>query len=247
MDIMLLLNIVIRAVLAPRRLYPQHLECFRLLTQVCEGFKSQEHLPNVQDLLEAIKRHHAMFVTLYEAAIKPKLHYLFHCWDSMSEHQVQLNCFPTERRHRLSKRVGQQAYKEFHLTMMSRNTSSTLEDLKKPDVYSQVQLMENTAPAPHSLGLPVSEDWLRARSIRTPRGRVHAGDMARFRMPGGIVVGMVQHCLSNGDQHLLAIDQYTAGRQNKFTPTGRMRCYPISALVDTLPYLSDDGAVRLYL
>ena len=101
------LSIYVDMVMKPIGALPKYVECFDALRGIVDILRMG---PRAVELIEVLQRkvdvHHVLLLELYPECAKFKLHGMQHVCDSLRRCKLNLSCFATERRHRLSKRVA---------------------------------------------------------------------------------------------------------------------------------------------
>lgn len=163
---------------------PDHRRCLRLLAVIVQILslgptESLEHL----DLLQAsVVEHHALFCRLYPGVIKPKLHHLLHVPEDMRRLGKLLSCFPTERKHRVTKQAALHIFRNFEGTVMQDLALQQVRSIVEGASLEQVFLIEASTVGGGRL--------LRATTCRLPCGEVRVGDIVHLRQGGAAVIDM---------------------------------------------------------
>lgn len=101
------LGIFVDAVVRPTGKLADHVACFDCLrTLVLILKRGDGACPLVAELQRQLRLHHDLFVVLYPACVKPKLHYLKHCVDCIGRFGRNLSCLGPERKHKDAKSVA---------------------------------------------------------------------------------------------------------------------------------------------
>ena len=115
------------------------LKCFGLLFRIVQLLRQGRIVGERLRLLRLlVLKHHTMFVELYPACVKPKLHYLFHIPECIALFGIVMSCFCPERKHRKGKHIGHFAFRQYCDTITRRVLRSELDAHCKPETVSVV-------------------------------------------------------------------------------------------------------------
>ena len=89
---------------------------------------------------EIVQAHHELYLLLYPACRKPKLHYLRHIPGLLEKFKKMLTCWAAERHHRQSKRCAQFCFRNMTSTLITRCSVKALTNLKDPSHFVDAEL-----------------------------------------------------------------------------------------------------------
>lgn len=166
------------AVLAPASRLVPHTHCFGLLVAIIELLRRGDQvLSELARLQSLIEEHHAAFVALYEASVRPKLHFLLHLPRVFELMHANVSCFPAERKHRFVKLLAANTFANFESTLTTTILNRQMWDLQQPTLFAAARV-DN--------GIACDEDLeVFASFVDSPRTRVVA-TRANFAWAGEI-------------------------------------------------------------
>ena len=134
-------------VLKPSGLVQEHIACYELLCDIVEfmslGDRAVQH---TAWLRATIEKHHELYVACYgKAACQPKFHYAMHLPDVLDRFGVNMSCFVTERKHRLSKCVAARTFNLFEQVLLTDYLFHYLRDFLE-EAPLAVESMGKTLP-----------------------------------------------------------------------------------------------------
>ena len=190
------LSLFAELVLKPVGLLPLHRRCLRLACNMIEVLRFGGQAARVTTRLRlTIHDHHQVFIKLYEKCAKPKLHYLFHVPDCFERHNVNLNCFSTERKHHTVKALANHTYRHIEEHVVAR----LLSDLRLDIVDGKVTEPEYLHSPSDASGLPSAElvgkkvdQLLVSKSAKLCSSDMHVGDLLCFKQGDTLVVGFAK-------------------------------------------------------
>ena len=161
-------------VLTPASSLPAHATTMRMLFTIqCLVLLGDSALPRMQFLDELLEAHQDLFLLLYIACAKPKLHYMRHLAWLYAKFGKAPTCFSAERPHRQSKRVAAHSYNRMSHTLLARGLMKRLQFIQNAD-FMPVRLgkslltrgRRNTRHVPVLEGIGV-RGLARSRPMRT--------------------------------------------------------------------------------
>ena len=113
-------------VLCPSSRLQEHLACLLLAVEIVDVLVSERAHLRSELLRRLISAHWVKYRALYPAQLaKPKLHYLWHIPDCIERHQVCLNCFAGERKHKMFKTLAKHTFGHFEEHLTNRSVPPT--------------------------------------------------------------------------------------------------------------------------
>ena len=177
-------------VFVPRNLLPRETECLRLLhtiTWILQDNDLAVKKAHSRELDTLFARHHSLFMELYGACQKPKLHYsLVHIPRQIRKWNVHLSCFANERHHRWAKRLAAFVLKHLGSVLLKRCLVHLLREIQDPKYYDPYHL-----PNPLQRGESMWKDMLdyagfqvheRGMRMESPIGALCKDDFVTWRM-----------------------------------------------------------------
>ena len=172
---------------------------------------------------------------------------MFHVLDAMRLFRCNLSCFSTERKHRESKGIAAFAFRQWTDTMLRRTLGSFLDYARSTEGFAPYAV-EDPKPfdAPRFAHQQVEYDrrfllahglQLEGKSLLTPVGRIHQGDLVAFRSPR-VAVGFVTYLLQHRDGDFFAYLQVLPplGGASFSTDNSSSHLFPAAALLGSFPY-----------
>jgi hypothetical protein len=148
------------------------------------GDSSIPHLQLLDELLEA---HQAIFLLLYPACAKPKIHYMRHLARMYWKFKKAITCFSAERHHRMSKRVAAFCFYNMSHTLIARGLLKRLQFMQNTD-FIAVRLGKSLRTHGRRSGRHARvlqgigvQGLARSRSMRTEARWFSAGDFVLCR------------------------------------------------------------------
>ena len=128
-----IIRIFAETVLKPAGILPQHIACYHLLCDIVEIMGLGDRAVQYVAVLRAtIEKHHELYVAIYgKEACQPKFHYTMHLPDVLERFKVNLSCFVTERKHRLSKSVASRTFNLFEQVLLTDYLMRYLQDFRE--------------------------------------------------------------------------------------------------------------------
>ena len=97
-----------------------------------------------EPLREITEKHHELYITIYGGGSAfPKFHYAMHLADVLLACQCNLNCFTTERKHRMSKTIGARVFQGMERTLAENVLADTVSQFKAGDKLNLERLHKN--------------------------------------------------------------------------------------------------------
>ena len=226
MDLMGRLLVLADMVLVPAGKLLDDVECLRLLHDIAHILGTGHEAVKHADLLsQNIERYVSLYLTLYGACMKPKLHFLRHLGGMIKKFLFNLSCFSMERHHRQSKTLASFLFKDPGSTILRRMTFLALKKLQDPAALcTNVIAHPWTRKRTRWTGLlrdldPAMELLQCGRSMRTAHGVLEATQFWIWQSeacPTSYKGGVIHECwlARAGDgstQPLLLVQEYVAG------------------------------------
>jgi hypothetical protein len=245
LDLLPFVEALIHMVLAPQQIMQLHCRCFRLMREVVDVLTGQKAM-EPQQLREVNRQHRLLYDRLYEDCVKPKLHFVWHCIDSLERWGQALTTFAPERRHRLGKQVAAHSYKESHDTILRRTTLHMLDSIKD-ERFARISLLGTVQHAePPPVAGQRSGPWFRSATMRGARGRIAVGDVARCQSPGGLVYGVVLHILQQLDAFYLLVVRLEAIAATRFRRGEHRLLLLVNEETQSVPFLENPRELRIF-
>jgi len=249
-----------KRVLQPAGFLPRHVACFLLLSRIlallCSGDKVLEQLEQLQDL---IGQHHDLYVQLYPAHVRPKLHYLMHLPGCFREMQCNISCFVCERRHRVVKQLAASCFRHYEHVLTSGVLSRMIIDIQDPHFGCAIQL-QSPRPFPEGtdvfgdlLGTELVEVFAATRASIPWAGLVCRADVVTMSLEEGVLAGRVDmfFCvIARGvSRFFVQLAVFAAVGDSRYNPTPiGSRLYDVSQLSGAMMYYTSvDGHLELCL
>ena len=129
------------AALKPHNRMRRHTHALDLLRLICNICNDGDRALDRVDILErTLAEHHVMYDQLYAHLSKPKLHFGRHIPQSMRRHGSNMNCFPTERRHKQSIRSAKFIFNNMCRSLLAADMHSFFSSLNDEDAFSELKL-----------------------------------------------------------------------------------------------------------
>ena len=193
-----LMDMFLEFVVAPLQIpaLETHIACFTLLVCIIAILQKAD-INDIGDLRTAIHSHHVLFMELYPACAKTKLHAGQHVADSWEFWGVLLNCFAPERYHRLMKRVMKFVYRRAPRTTLAYAVKGWFDHLAGEHAFEPIHFVGSvyvvSGSPTISFGSHVAAlitHW--CLKLRMPIGLISKGDLLRYvGNDGGAGLGIV--------------------------------------------------------
>ena len=188
--------------LTPNNLLQDEVKCFELLGRILYILRMGPQAARKALLLQRlILEHHQLFVRLYPAEAKPKVHYLLHIPGCLHRFGVNLSCFVTERRHKLGKGIAAYSFKNFQLTILRRSLRQLFRNVQDRSELRPNKLVGEAKPVPDAdlqllaaAGLWTEEET--AETVVSTKasllhvGEIHRGDVFMAKHGSHFVIGV---------------------------------------------------------
>ena len=235
------------------------MRCLLLLGKILYILRTGNRaIEKLQLLAQVVSRHHHEFERLYPDCVKLKPHLLWHILESMHLFKVNLSCFATERKHKISKGTGHFAFKSWTVTMLRRTLGLFMDWLKDPRGCSPFAL-ESPAPIGESGARQVRVDAMKlfcihkgvaweSKAMHTPTGKINRCDLVAFKRQGQIAVGFCRNLLQHGDGTcLIHLGVLPPVGGACFSTLEAEDCViPAAAVIGSFPYFHrGDGSIHL--
>ena len=126
------LTLFVEMVLAPAGVLTKHCTCFSYSCIILNILGSGDSaVGQVAELEHVIALHHEIFLRLYSACAKPKLHYLWHVPPCIRKWGVNLNCFSAERKQQRVKDIAKHTYNHLEQHVLGKLLAEDLYGLEK--------------------------------------------------------------------------------------------------------------------
>ena len=191
-------------VVAPLGLLPRHIACFRLLDKLLKlvSLGADTSAIYVAEIERVIKAHSIAFKELYREHIKPKYHHLHHVVDHIHSVGKLLNCFVTERKHRMMKAAANHAFKNYETTVTYELLNRMVHLAEHDECIYSAEYLISPQPLDATrarVRLPVIDplgDIAKSLQAMLHCGQIFKGDVV---MTADRSVGSVVCFLSSGD------------------------------------------------
>ena len=268
MDCIAALSMFIRFVLSATHLavkFEKHFECFACLKMITDIFicKSMAALVTLE---KTQAKHHRLFLELYSALAKPKLHYARHIGPRIRELGTFLACFNFEHEHTYTKSVMRTAFRNSTKTALSYSLHRLVAAALAVKTFTEVYLAGNIKAivdpvAQMSLWIQISGSFpdheyptaiMFSRSLMHSRGRFHSRQMlaclnGRGRM---VVCGLaklfIEFQLGATSSFFVLVDLYVKTASETWAPSDP-KPIPIAAVLRPVPYFEVDEMHAIYV
>ncbi len=232
--------------LQPRGLLLPNVRSLCLLARLRDYFQAGEQswLDPTQ-AREVNREHHQLFVQLYPSCVKPKLHFIWHLFDSHLDFQVRLSSFATERKHKLGKGIGAFAFRNLTKTILTRAMLHELEEITRHRAITAECLLGQERPCKPG-------GWHKASSTRTRWGNMRVKELVRWSepTPANSVAGPTARTrfgealaflrAPSGELHV-QVDCHRCTDRGRWVSDGTVEVVPATSLLPSLPYMKDMG------
>jgi hypothetical protein len=175
-------------VLTPAAILEPHATSMRMLFTIqCLVLLGDSSIPHLQLLDELLEAHQAIFLLLYPACAKPKIHYMRHLARMYWKFKKAITCFSAERHHRMSKRVAAFCFYNMSHTLIARGLLKRLQFMQNTD-FIAVRLGKSLRTHGRRSGRHARvlqgigvQGLARSRSMRTEARWFSAGDFVLCR------------------------------------------------------------------
>lgn len=194
------LMLLVQMVLVPAGKLEEHCRCLTHMMAIIDILSMQdEALRHIEALRRHVLAHHSLFLRLYSACAKPKLHYLFHVADCLQKFKANMSCFAGERKHKVVKAIANHTFRHIEEHVVGRMLSDFIDDLAEASVFQDVHLLRpvnisNLLPGFFS-EITDADGMLVARAAKSLVGEVRATDLLHFVEGGSHHIGFARFFL----------------------------------------------------
>jgi hypothetical protein len=224
------------------------IQCFKYLQELLHhiGKGTYEHS---HPALEACRKHHQCFLSLYPLCATPKLHYTWHAILSWIKFGVLVTCLGAEAEHRLPKRIMHNAYRNCTKTAMTYWLHSFLDNLGDPTTFAPTHLPLDAKQCDHTvaIGRHIANIIMHANSIATPVGTLYKGDLLHWSGRShclGVAKLFLMVRMSGTVKFIAVVVQYLPSVFNGLWEPGQLCCVNAAIVQDAVPFARDGEYLR---
>ena len=242
-----ILGLFVEMVLEPAGVLSAEIKCFKylqeLLDHICKGTCEHAH-----PALDACRKHHQCFLSLYALCATPKLHYTWHAIMSWIKCGVLVSCLGAEAEHKQPKRVMQYAYKNCTKTAMSHWLRGFMGHLDDPTTFAPTHLPLDAKQCDYTvtIGVHVAKILRHALQVATPVGTFYKGDLLHWSAQAHCV-GIAKCFLMasiGGDVKFIAVVQQYLQVSAELWQASEFACVSTTVVTCALPFVKDGDNLR---
>lgn len=255
LDLLPLVQLFCNMVLRPSGILTSHIQCFELLCTIVNLMSlGDEVLNHIQFLRRTVEQHHRKFVRVYGGeCCTPKFHYMLHLADVLERLQINVSCFVTERKHRLSKAIASRLFDKFEAVLLSDFIHHTCKQfasetsLQLESVEKDLPLKDKNLVHAFKERFPTMTAVFASSAATLVVGRVQRNDMVLLQMEAAFYIGKATgffKMLLDGSAvqfmaHVLLYEEFS---KRKWRPKPEQTLVvPTSCIKATVPYATSSG------
>ena len=147
LDLLPLIKAFVDMVLVPTGTLKPQCDSFMELCNIVDFMTLGDKALNYVDALKkTIEKHHSLFLTAYDSQnCTPKFHYTMHLPHVLQQLNINVSCFVTERKHRLSKLIASRTFANFENTLLRDFLLRTVDEYNDQSVLD-METLEKDVP-----------------------------------------------------------------------------------------------------
>ena len=225
-------------VLVPQNSMPGHCECLSLAVQILEIIEQGDDAVQLaRELSSLTVKHHKCSLAVYgEELRKQKSHLFHHVPLKIEELEVNMTCFPGERRHALTKLIAEIKHgRGFEMFIIRKVSAVQLEaNLSSPCAEIFLRAPITLAPKLYGLLEPMQQVHV-SKSIQTKFG-VLLRKQLLLLVAERPVIGVAQFFARSGQQHWVCIAECVHASGGLWRQSDSVAYVDVICLQSVLPY-----------